>query len=533
MKARRLIARSAALAAVAGVVVGYAGSSAATTRGAHVVARPASSSSISTFVMGTNLSPSDATLDPSNMYNQLTASPIEQGLLQLTATGKLAPLLATSVSQPSPAVYVFHLRHDVKFSDGTPMTSADVVTSFEYYHSAAASNSDAFQDVKSVVANGPYTVTITLKSPDAAFEQGLAWQGTIFEKAFYEAHKKTFGAPGTLVVETGPWKITSFTPNVSSTFVPNPYYWGGKVNIQNLTIKYFSDETSEALAFRTGQIDVAFPTGGTAFQSTCGCTLKSTPATSMGLFGMNTKSGPWANVYVRRAVAYSINRTQLIKALGNPAIPVSTVVAPSQLETIASTSQVNALLKSLPSYPYNLAKAKAELAKSPYPHGFSTSTDTTTGSVASEPVSEAIAGMVSKIGIKMKVNVINGTAWINELVGPKKYPDDFTTFNVGSPDPSGYPSYILGSANIPSGGWNWAAWNPPGMNSLLTQSVATVNPAKRLAVYGTILKQVAEQVPYIAIFMQDYNMALSTKYSWPEFNQQFNRTNWELQLQTN
>jgi len=232
-------------------------------------------------------------------------------------------------------------------------------------------------------------------------------------------------------------------------------------------------------------------------------------------------------------VAYALNRPQLIKALGNPASPVSTIVAPSQLDTIGSAKQVDALLKSLPSYPYNLAKARAELAKSPYPHGFSTTTDTTTGSVASEPVSEAIAGMLAKIGIKMTVHVTNGTAWINELVGKKTYPNDFTTFNVGSFDPSAYPNYILGSNNIPSGGWNWANWNPPGMDQLLTESVGTVNPAKRLAIYGKILRQVADQVPYIALFMQDYNMALSSKYSWPEFNQNFNRTNWELQLQSN
>ena len=530
MKARDLIIRGTAMVAVAATVAACGG----TSKSGGVTATVASSSTkeISSLVMGTTQSPVDATLNPANMYNQLTASPIEQGLLELGPNGSLQPLLATSISRPSPSVYVFHLRQGVKFSDGSPMTSADVVASFEFYKTDANSNADAFQPMKSVVANGPYTVTVTLNQPDASFEQGLAWQAPIFEKKFYEAHTKTFGAPGTLVVETGPWKITSFIPNVSTTFVANPYYWGGKVNIKQITIKYFADETSEALAFRTGQIDVAFPTGGTAFESTCGCQLKSTPATSMGIFGMNTKSGPWSNVYVRRAVAYALDRGQLIKALGNPAIPVTTIVAPSQLETIASQQQVNALINSLPSYPYDLAKARAELAKSPYPHGFTTTTDTTPGGVASEPVSEAIAGMLAKIGIKMTVRVINGTAWINELVGAKSYPDDFTTFNVGSPDPSGYPSYILGSTNLPSGGWDWANWNPPGMDKLLAESVGTTNPSTRLAVYGQILTQVAQQVPYIAIFMQDYNMALSSKYSWPEFNQNFNRTAWELQLQT-
>jgi peptide/nickel transport system substrate-binding protein len=482
------------------------------------------------FVMATDSPPTGATLDPAQMYNQITASPIFEGLLKLSPDGKLLPNLAQSVATPKPGTYVFHLRHDVKFWDGNTMTSADVVTSLQHEAEPKASSSSEFTNVKSFVANDPYTVTITLKHPDAGFEQGLAWQAMIFEKAFYEAHKATFGLASTLVMATGPWQITQFDENSGATFMANPHYWGGPVNIQKIELKYFSDQTSEALAFRTGAIDVAFPTQGTAFASASGAKLRSTPATSLGIFGMNTKMGPWSDVHVRRAVAYALDRPALVKALGNPAFPVSTIIPPSALLTLGTQAQVNAALKDVPQYPYSIAKAKAELAKSKYPHGFTSYTDTTRGSVASAPVSEAIAGMLAKIGINLNVRIIAGTPWINELVGPKKFADTFTTFNIGSPDPSGFPGYILGSKQTPSGGWNWANYGPPTMDKLLAEASGASDSSKRLTLYGQILKMVGEDVPYISILNQDYNMALSSKFSWPGFNQNYGRTTWELQV---
>jgi peptide/nickel transport system substrate-binding protein len=453
-----------------------------------------------------------------------------EGLIKFGPQGQLEPALAQSITRPSPTVYVVHLRHGVRFWDGNEMTSADVVASLDHEAAPSASSSSAYQGVASIVADNPYTVTLTLKQPDDGFEQALAWQGTIFEKAFYDRHEKTFGLPGTLVEATGPWQIVSYSPTTGAEFTANPHYWGGAVNIAHISIKYFSDETSEALAFRTGEIDAAFPTQGTAFASASGTKLRSVPAGSLGLFGMNTTLAPWNDVHVRRAVAYALDRPELIKALGNPALPVSTIIPPSQLMSLGSAQQVGALLASLPSYPYSIAKAKAELAQSRYPHGFSAFTDTTNGSVASAPVSEAIAGMLAKIGINLKVRIVDGTAWINELFGPKTFGATFTTFNIPSPDPSAFPSWILGSKNTRVGGWNWANYGPPAMDKLLDESVSTSDPHTRLALYGQILKMVGEDVPYVSLFIQEYNMALSPKFSWPGFNQNYGREPWELDV---
>jgi peptide/nickel transport system substrate-binding protein len=89
------------------------------------------------------------------------------------------------------------------------------------------------------------------------------------------------------------------------------------------------------------------------------------------MFGMSTQVAPWDNVHVPRAVAYALDGADLIVAHGGYAVPSYTFIPPSQFLTIAAQAQLDALVRSMPTYPYDVAKAKAELAQSPYPHGFS------------------------------------------------------------------------------------------------------------------------------------------------------------------
>src|SRR5262249_11332070 len=161
-----------------------------------------------------------------------------------------------------------------------------------------------------------------------------------------------------LIMGTGPWKIDSYDPTTGGELSANPRWWGGKVPIQHISVKFFSDETSMALAFRAGDIDVCFPRDGRAFASTSGAKITaSVPQDAEGYFTMNTRIAPWSDVHVRRAVAYAINRADFVKAYGGFSTPVTTFIPPAGLLQIGTKSQVDRLVKSLPQYPYSLAKA--------------------------------------------------------------------------------------------------------------------------------------------------------------------------------
>jgi peptide/nickel transport system substrate-binding protein len=460
-----------------------------------------------------------------NVYGAL------ETLTKFGPAGQVEPELATSVSHPSATTYVYHLRQGVKFWNGDPMTSADVVNALNYYRVPGSYVSTELKSVKTVSAPDQGTVVITLKYAYAPWDAETTGQFPVFEKKFADEHKTTMGQPGTLIMGTGPFEIDSFDPTTGLQLSANPHWWSGTVPIKKISVKLFANETSEGLAFRSGELDVAPGVlNPKAFASTSGASLISTPAFAEGYFSMNVHQAPWNDIHVRRAVAYALSRSDIIAALGNNAVPITTFIPPNELARLGSQTQVNALVDSLPSYPYDLARAKQELAQSAYPHGF-TSTLPTIAFGSYTPVTEAIAADLAKIGINLKVKVISFNQFIAMSDGPKSAIGDlYATFNVTNPDPDSFPASMLGSTNIPNGGYNEADYNPPAVDALLKEGVTTEDPARRLAIYGQVLKTLGTDEPYVALYDEDYNVALSGNFTWPGYNVYTQWGAWELNI---
>jgi peptide/nickel transport system substrate-binding protein len=447
--------------------------------------------------------------------------------------GKIHPWLATSVTQPGKAVYVYHLRHGVRFWDGNELTGEDVAASWNYLRYPGSQAAFFYTSVKSIKATGKYEVTVTLRHVDASWKWQVAgYAAPVFEKAFLEAHKGTFGQPGTLIMGTGPWIPVSFDPTSGIEFKANPNWWGGKVNIQHISLKFFADESSEALAFRSGAIDLVLGLNGAqAFHATSGAPITSVPSCFSAYLGMETKYPPWNDVHVRRAVAYALYRPDLIKADAAPARPYYTLDPPYLLRAVATNAQINALFKKLNLYPFSIAKAKAELAKSAYPNGFTAPFNT--AAFGSYPqVTQVIAAQLAKIGINLQVNALPIGAWFGIIVGAdrSKIGLQYVTAGCNSPDPNENPKFMLGSKNAVAGSFNITDWAPADVDVLLKESVATTNNAKRFAIYSKLLKRLSDDVPYVPLFLTDSNFAISSKFSWPTVNAIYYTRDWALEV---
>jgi peptide/nickel transport system substrate-binding protein len=521
-KPRKLRSRFISLSAIGAVFLGsslIAACSSSNSPGAT-----GSGSTIPQFTIGADPAITTLNYDKSNIGYNLGGLVMEP-LLIATKSGKLVPWLAQSWKQTSPTTYVYNIRHGVKFSDGDTLTAADVVFSLDFYRKPGSLDAYNFPTVlKSITATGPYTVTVTLTKPDAGWAVVPAGDNMgIFEKKWYLAHKSSFGQPGTGVMGTGPWIITSYNGTTSATLKANPHYWGGKVNIKKVSFQFFSSETSEALAFRDGEINMAIPIDNKAFASTAGTKLIDVPSYAVqGGFFLNVLQKPWNNVHVRLAVAYALNRTDLINAWGGYATPVYQFLTAGLLENIGTPAQVNSVLKTVPTYPYNLAKAKAEMAESPYPHGVNATISVE--SAGSYPnVSQAIAAELARIGIHVKLDVMTADAQTaNETSGNR--PGILAAFTYSgsvSRDPGEAFDYQMGSSNISAGNWNVMNWAPPSMDKLINEGFATTDNAKRLQIYGQIDKAYAQAEPFVPLFNQDATLALSSGYVWPSYNGYF------------
>ena len=456
-------------------------------------------------------------------------------LFAVGGDGKLRPWLAQSVTQPGRATYVYHLRHGVKFWDGNELTSTDVANALNYYRYPGSVEASYYASVKTIKAIDKYTVAVTLKHPDASWQYSLnaGYVSGIFEKKFQDAHKTTMGEPGTLVMGTGPWEVDSFTPTTGAELSANPRWWGGKVPIQHLSIKFFSDEQSMALAMRAGDLDVAFPTAVSAFAATSGAKIVDAPAVDPWILALDTVEAPWNDVHVRRAVAYALNRADISKAVGAPCTPITTVIPPVQLYPLGSRSTVGGLLKSLPQYPFSIAKAKAELAKSAHPNGVTADFDFFSyGAIPN--VAQVVAAQLRKVGITLNINPLTGAQWGALILGPArdKIGVQLTTPGSYTLDPSYVPGFLLGSKNARAGHFNMANYGPPALDTLIASGLETTNPAKRLAIYGQILKKLAVDVPYIGICNAASSLAIANTFAWPTFSAAYYIRPWALEVKS-
>jgi peptide/nickel transport system substrate-binding protein len=331
---------------VAGSVV--AGTVAAGT----ALAAPAAPARSSTFVVGNT-----AAVDGMNPYVGLTTADFEvYGLVydDLMDYGQTnyapAPRLATSWSvSKDKLTWTYHIRHGVKWSDGVPLTAADVAYTFQR---DTVPNSTEFADNSAYVANivhgsvkaiGKYTVQMRVTKPTPNMDLLIV---SILPKHIWEhvSEKQVSSFANTSPVGSGPFIVTQFKINQSVALKANPNYWGGKPGISKLIFEDFTNPSAEAIALKNGSIDFAENLTASLFNSLKGqpgITLDNAPSGNWDELAFNngaaTVSGkPIGNgnpalkdLNVRRAISYALDKQQLVQHvfLGY-AQPATTIVPP-------------------------------------------------------------------------------------------------------------------------------------------------------------------------------------------------------------
>jgi peptide/nickel transport system substrate-binding protein len=462
----------------------------------------------------------------------LVVSPSLESLVRLQPDGSLEPRLAESVENPSPTVYVYHLRKGVKFWDGQELTSEDVVFSLERYRDPNSYTAAKYRTVDTIEATDKYTVTVTLKTPDSNWPtQASMFSSQIIQKKFYEEHEKDFGNPGTLVMGTGPYEIVKLDPTSGAEFKANPDYWDGDVEFDKMEVKFFDTETNAAIALRAKSVDlVPSVANAKAFESTSKAKIVSSPSCSLGFVALNTSASPWDDVHVRRAVAYAVDRTAFVDDVDGHADAITTFIPPASLKTIATPEEVDAMIESLPQYPHDLAKAKAELAQSDHPDGFEAELPTTDFS-NNVTGSQILADQLGKIGIKLTVKNQTIAKWVAGVGATVKKRPAVYTAGAGCTATPGYmPSYWLGSQGLVDGGSNLAGYGPPEVDRLIQQASEASTPEAQFEAYTELLAQLATDVPYIPIMALQANLGIASGFEWANYTQPWWNAPWPLDI---
>ncbi len=311
------------------------------------------------------------TLDPANTIiagDIYTLDKIFEPLFITSPAGKLTPWLATgyTVSKDN-KTFTFNLRSGVKFSDGKPLTPADVVFSINRARTDKKGPL-SFLDfaITSLEAKGSSQVVAHLSAPWAPFVSDISAFCNAIMPANYGGASQTafFDNP----IGTGPFTTKGFKPNASSiTLTKNASYWqAGKPYIDAVDFAFVDDDNQRLLQMKGGQtdaIDLVPPSQVSSLKSDSSLNVSMWPSWQVDLLVMNEKLPQFADRNVRRAITQAIDRNALVAAASfGTAKPGGSFFPPSLQYYSAAT----------PVLKYSLSDAKAELKLSKYPKGFST-----------------------------------------------------------------------------------------------------------------------------------------------------------------
>ncbi|WP_116952038.1 ABC transporter substrate-binding protein [Jiangella endophytica] len=453
-----------------------------------------------------------------------------EALLRIGPDGELQPWLASEWEQVSDTVYEYTLREGVTFWDGTELTSEDVKYSWEYLAAPESRRANFYSSVQSIDAPDERTVRVTLKQPDASWQYTPAmFYAIVFQKEHAEQNAATFGQPGTLAIGTGPWKFDSLNPTSGMELSAYEDYWGGEPPVERVSVTFFADDNSMALALRAGEIDIApLVNGPEGFDAAAGGgTVTTVPTCGTALLSLPTQTAPWDDVHVRRAVAYAINREDVVAATqGRASGPLDLLISPILMRPLGSDDEVQAALDEVERYPYDPEAAAAELARSGSPDGFSATIPAYPGA---EAATQVIAAQLAELGIDLRIDPVGDTEWFGAVSGPPdQRPLTFSETGACSPDPS-WNDIWLGSANLAQGSTNVANWAPADVDQLLAAGLATQDPAERLGIYTNLLHRLSEDVPYVPLYAEGTTYA-STTYDIAGYGSFWYSTPWVLNV---
>jgi peptide/nickel transport system substrate-binding protein len=235
---------------------------------------------------------------------------------------QVKPWLATSWKpNKDGTVWTFQLRKGVKFHNGKEMTADDVVASFKQYLSEKSSQllgaiPNTLLPPSGVVKTGKYTVQFRLTSPNAALPSLLS-QTTyqaIIQPAAIAKQPGSWVSSG--MIGTGAFRLKSYTPNKRAEFVRFPNYWGGRPPLDGAILTFYQGSAPMVLALRGGQIDVAqqfSPQEAAPFKNNKSYKVYSIPSAAHRMFGLRVDRDPFRDPRVRRAIALTLNRPDIIK----------------------------------------------------------------------------------------------------------------------------------------------------------------------------------------------------------------------------
>ncbi len=439
-------------------------------------------------------------LDPATSYDFFTwevLSNVMAGLVTYDPdTGEIVGDLATGWEvKEGGKVWVFTLRPDAKFPDGTPCTAQDVVRSIKRVMNIGGDPSWLVTEfVEDVRAIDDYTVEFRLKNPVGYF---LAVVATIPYHPVHPNYPDNEPAPDATWGGCGPYMITEFKRDEYIVLEPNPNYYGEKPKNSKVVIKFYDNSQALRAALEAGEIDVAWRTLNPADIKDLeqkGYTVKEVPGLFIRYVVVKVDTPPTDRKEVRQALAAAIDRAELAERVFQGTMEPLYSMVPSGMwshypafkEKYGEGPDLELARQLLRSVGYDENnKLKVELWYTPTHYG-----DTEAQLAAVLKEQWEATGLI-EVTLKSSewgqyVKQLGEGQFMLSLLG--WYPDYLDPDNFLTP-------FLLSTANT----WTGTGYVNPKVDELLQEAMTETDQEMRAELYKQVQEILAEDVPYIPL----------------------------------
>ena len=442
------------------------------------------------------------------------------------ARAGLRPGLAERWEQDpdDPKTWIFHLRQGVTFHDGTPFDADAVIWNLDRFWKT---DSPQFDAAGAAIVRSRATLVAGYRKLDdrrvaitttraASYFPYMAVYILITSPASFEAGGRDWAAVArALPAGTGPFRLVKFTPRVSAELVPNPSYWDAarRPKLDRIVLLPIPDPLTRVAALRAGQVDwiEAPPPDSIPSLRQAGFTIVTNPYphTWSWLLSLSAPNTPFADVRVRRALNYCVDRDGLVALLNGTAEPAYGVFR--RADTMFG--------KPAQAYGYDPAKGRALLAEAGYtgekPLRFKVLISTSgSGHMMPLPMNEFLQGNLrDACGIDVAFEVVEfGTVLVQTRSAPTS-PGMRGAMAINTAPPTSDPAQIVrytARASAAPAGVNWSHFADPRYNALLTE----MEEAKDQAAADDALRRaheiIVDEAPWVFI-VHDLNARAMTR----------------------
>ncbi|MBI4587408.1 MAG: ABC transporter substrate-binding protein [Candidatus Rokubacteria bacterium] len=422
----------------------------------------------------------DLTASPASAIATTIHYNVQEGLVKVDKTGKLAPWLAERWYTTDNLNYTFFLKRGVRFHNGREFTAADVKFVLDRAMNPETKHPHPghYKDIASIHVRDTHTVTISLKQPNASFLLNLARQGSVMYPR--EAVDTMKSHP----VGTGPFVFSEWIRGDRIVLTKNKdYHVMGLPSLDRVTYRFIPDPNSALAALKAGDIDVAaFGLGpehvpdlrkDPRFQVIVGDT------TNDVILSMNNSRKPFDDVRVRLAITHAVNKEEVVKgAMFGLGKILGSNVDPLNPYFVDMSKAV----------PYDPAKAKKLLAEAGYPNGFDAVLKVAPQYYYTVRTGEVLVNQLAKVGIRVKMEQIEWGQWLSQVYRDANF-DMSIIGHAEAWDAHNYanPKYYF-------------RYDSPRFQKAFRESEVTVNDKKRRELYAELQKIMVEEAPVVWLF---------------------------------